>query len=192
MTLRVLGKGRKQRLVPLLPAVREALLAWLRLHPAPEAGRAAVRRRQRRPSRSGGGPQDDARLPPPRRPARARDPARPSPQLRDPPAGRRRRPSLDPGIAGPCQPVDHPALHQCRPGRPWRSLGAHSPEGLTGPLRVSSFWCRPPRLRFRPRLLLRPLPRTRLRPRRPLPPRRRLGTRAGPPSPLRRGRRRPP
>ena len=31
--LRVLGKGRKERLVPLLPAVREALDAWLRLHP---------------------------------------------------------------------------------------------------------------------------------------------------------------
>lgn len=31
--LRVLGKGRKERLVPLLPAVRQALDAWLRLHP---------------------------------------------------------------------------------------------------------------------------------------------------------------
>ena len=32
-TLRVLGKGRKERLVPLLPAVRDALNAWLGLHP---------------------------------------------------------------------------------------------------------------------------------------------------------------
>lgn len=32
-TLLVQGKGGKQRLVPLLPAVREALAAWLRLHP---------------------------------------------------------------------------------------------------------------------------------------------------------------
>lgn len=31
--LRVLGKGRKERLVPLLPVVRDALAAWLRLHP---------------------------------------------------------------------------------------------------------------------------------------------------------------
>ncbi len=33
--LRVTGKGQKQRLVPLLPIVRETLAAWLRLHPAP-------------------------------------------------------------------------------------------------------------------------------------------------------------
>ena len=32
-TLVVQGKGSKQRLVPLLPAVRQALAAWLRLHP---------------------------------------------------------------------------------------------------------------------------------------------------------------
>ncbi len=31
--LRVLGKGRKQRLVPVLPAVRAAIAAWLRQHP---------------------------------------------------------------------------------------------------------------------------------------------------------------
>ena len=37
-TLRVLGKGRKERLVPLLPAVQEALQAWLRLHPDPQPG----------------------------------------------------------------------------------------------------------------------------------------------------------
>ena len=38
-TLLVQGKGGKQRLVPLLPAVRQALAAWLRLHPRrqPEA-----------------------------------------------------------------------------------------------------------------------------------------------------------
>ena len=37
--LRVMGKGRKERLVPLLPAVRAALEAWLHLHPdrRPEA-----------------------------------------------------------------------------------------------------------------------------------------------------------
>jgi integrase/recombinase XerC len=34
--LRVTGKGSKQRLVPVLPAVREALAAWLRLHPRPQ------------------------------------------------------------------------------------------------------------------------------------------------------------
>jgi integrase/recombinase XerC len=33
MTLRVLGKGGKERIVPVLSAVREALAAWLALHP---------------------------------------------------------------------------------------------------------------------------------------------------------------
>ncbi|MBN8873301.1 MAG: tyrosine recombinase XerC [Rhodospirillales bacterium] len=33
--LRVLGKGSKERIVPVLPAVREAIAAWLRLHPNP-------------------------------------------------------------------------------------------------------------------------------------------------------------
>lgn len=32
-TLRVVGKGNKERIVPVLPAVREALAAWLALHP---------------------------------------------------------------------------------------------------------------------------------------------------------------
>jgi integrase/recombinase XerC len=32
--LRVIGKGSKERLVPVLPAVAEAITAWLRLHPA--------------------------------------------------------------------------------------------------------------------------------------------------------------
>ena len=37
--LRVTGKGNKQRIVPLLPVIRAALAAWLRLHPnsAPDA-----------------------------------------------------------------------------------------------------------------------------------------------------------
>jgi integrase/recombinase XerC len=33
--LRVTGKGSKQRIVPLLPVIRAALAAWLRLHPKP-------------------------------------------------------------------------------------------------------------------------------------------------------------
>ena len=33
--LRVLGKGAKQRIVPVLPVVREAVAAWLRHHPDP-------------------------------------------------------------------------------------------------------------------------------------------------------------
>jgi len=34
--LRVVGKGRKQRLVPVLPVVRQAIALWLRHHPRPE------------------------------------------------------------------------------------------------------------------------------------------------------------
>jgi integrase/recombinase XerC len=34
--LRVVGKGSKERIVPILPAVREAIAAWVGLHPAPE------------------------------------------------------------------------------------------------------------------------------------------------------------
>jgi integrase/recombinase XerC len=34
--LRVRGKGAKERIVPVLPAVREAVAGWLRLHPARE------------------------------------------------------------------------------------------------------------------------------------------------------------
>ncbi len=36
--LRVTGKGNKQRIVPLLPAVRAAIVTWIKLHPKPERG----------------------------------------------------------------------------------------------------------------------------------------------------------
>ena len=36
--LRVTGKGEKQRIVPLLPVVREAIAAWLKFHPNPGRG----------------------------------------------------------------------------------------------------------------------------------------------------------
>ncbi|MSO90241.1 MAG: tyrosine recombinase XerC [Acetobacteraceae bacterium] len=34
--LRVIGKGSKERIVPVLPVVRDAMAAWLRYHPRPE------------------------------------------------------------------------------------------------------------------------------------------------------------
>ena len=34
--LRVVGKGQKERIVPVLPVVRQAVAAWLRLHPGPD------------------------------------------------------------------------------------------------------------------------------------------------------------
>jgi integrase/recombinase XerC len=36
--LRVIGKGSKERIVPVLPAVREAMAAWLHLHPDRQPG----------------------------------------------------------------------------------------------------------------------------------------------------------
>jgi integrase/recombinase XerC len=36
--LRVTGKGNKQRIVPLLPAIRATIAMWLKLHPNPGAG----------------------------------------------------------------------------------------------------------------------------------------------------------
>jgi integrase/recombinase XerC len=40
--LRVVGKGRKERIVPLLPVVRDAIDAYLRLCPHPQAARAPL------------------------------------------------------------------------------------------------------------------------------------------------------
>jgi integrase/recombinase XerC len=36
--LRVVGKGSKERIVPVLPVVRDAMAAWLARHPDPSAG----------------------------------------------------------------------------------------------------------------------------------------------------------
>ncbi|AHJ68079.1 tyrosine recombinase XerC [Granulibacter bethesdensis] len=36
-TLRITGKGRRQRMVPVIPSVRTSLSDWLRFHPVPEA-----------------------------------------------------------------------------------------------------------------------------------------------------------
>ncbi len=57
----ITGKGRKQRLVPLLPAVIEAVQAYVKLCP-PSSGRrwAAVRRRARQGAQSGRGAAADA------------------------------------------------------------------------------------------------------------------------------------
>jgi integrase/recombinase XerC len=115
--LRVRGKGDKDRVVPVLPAVRDGDRRLAAPAPRPAAGPAAVRRRARRAAGPGRRAAVAAALPAPGRPARARDAARAAPFLRDAPAGRRRRPARDPGTARPCQPVHHAALHQGRCGR---------------------------------------------------------------------------
>ena len=109
--LRGQGKGGKERLVPILPIVAEALAAYLAACPIPPCrtsrcsrarGRAAAagRRAEAGPAAPG-----DARL------ARNRDAARAAAQLRHASPRRRRRPAGDPGAVGPRQPVDHPKLH---------------------------------------------------------------------------------
>ena len=64
-------------------------------------------------------------------PARDRDAARPAPQLRHPPARRRRRSARDPGAAGPRQPVDDAGLHRGRRPPPDGALRARPPPSVT-------------------------------------------------------------
>ncbi len=88
--LRVVGKGAKERLVPVLPAVLQAVEAWLALHPdrQPDAPLFPGVRGKR--LNAGGRAADDADLPRPRRPAGSCDAARATPLLRDASAGGRR------------------------------------------------------------------------------------------------------
>ena len=91
-TLLVTGKGRKQRMIPVLPVVREALETYVAACPYALVQRwPAVRRdawrtpeRRRRAEADAWSSSCDG-------PAGYRHSARPAPQLRDPPAGRRQR-----------------------------------------------------------------------------------------------------
>ncbi len=114
-TLVVTGKGRKQRMVPVLPAVRDAVDAYIAACPFPLAAVGPLFLGAR------GGPLNPAVAERQMRQLRAvlglpevGDASRPPAQLRHPSAGRRRRFAHDPGAAGPRRPVDHPALHRDR------------------------------------------------------------------------------
>ena len=109
--LRVVGKGMKERIVPVLPAVREAVAAWLALHPDRPAGQPAVPGRAGQAPRSGGGATHAATVPPAVRPAGARDTSCIAPLIRHASAGGRGGSALHPGSVGTCQPVHHAALH---------------------------------------------------------------------------------
>ncbi len=110
--LRVTGKGAKQRIVPVLPAVREAMAAWLALHPdrRPEAplflGARGKRLDPAVAQRTCGCSAGESGTAGPRHAARA------AALLRHASAGRWRRSAVHPGPARPCQPVHHPALHR--------------------------------------------------------------------------------
>ena len=129
--LRVVGKGGKERIVPVLPAVREAIAAWLALHPDRAAGQPAVSGRARRAAGSGGGAAHAAEIPPAGRPAGARDAARAAAFVRHASAGGRRRSALDPGPARPCQPVHHAALHRGGRGAADGGMAQGASAGLT-------------------------------------------------------------
>jgi site-specific recombinase XerC len=100
--VRVLGKGRKERLVPFGRRAAESLLTWLRDREALVAASPAV----------------GALRPPPGAAPRGvvqrevrHQPARSAPFLRHAPAAERRRPPRHPGTAGPRPALDHAALH---------------------------------------------------------------------------------
>ena len=140
--LRVLGKGRKERVVPLPSAAREALRALPgRGAAARRAQRAAVRGAAA-PGGRGAAPPRPARRPPHPAPAGAgggprgpRPPPSAAAQLRDAPPRHGGRPARDPGAARPQEPLDHPeATPRCRPSgcsrpttAPTRARGAPAP-----------------------------------------------------------------
>ena len=112
--LRVTGKGNKQRIVPLLPVIRAALAAWLRLHPNPAPDAPLFLGVQGKRLNAGVVQKTLREFPAVERAAGARHAARAAALLRHASAGGGRRSALDPGTARPCQPVHHAALHRCR------------------------------------------------------------------------------
>ena len=129
--LRVVGKGGKERIVPVLPAVREAIAAWLALHPDRQPDSPLFLGARGGRLDAGGGAAHAAALPAAERPAGARDAARAAAFVRDAPAGRRGGPALDPGPAGPCQPVHHAALHRGGRGAAGGGLAQGASAGVT-------------------------------------------------------------
>ena len=112
-TIRITGKGGKTRLVPVLPAVREAIDVYLAELPFALAPDEPLFRAVR------GGAYSPRHAP------------CPASLLRHPSAGRRRRFALDPGAAGSRVALDHPALHRRRRRRPAGGLRQGPPARLT-------------------------------------------------------------
>jgi site-specific recombinase XerC len=138
----VTGKGNKQRMVPILPAVADALPRSLPACARPR--RPAVRGITRRAPASAhrAGPDGEA--------ARGVGPAGPchaacaAAQLRDASAGGRRRSARDPGTVGPRQSFDHAALYQDRRDAAsggLRSVPSARESMMDGPPRLTCFTC---------------------------------------------------
>ena len=119
----VTGKGNKQRMVPVLPQVREAHRRLRRALPLRSAGRTA---RCSSAPRAGRCRRASCSLPwsgcAARSACRDRDAACAAPFLRHPSAGARRRPARDPGTARPRLAVDDADLHRGRHRTAARSL----------------------------------------------------------------------
>ena len=129
--MRVTGKRGKTRIVPLVPAVREAIDAYVALCPYPLAGDAPLfvgakggplnPDLVRRAVRGGAGAAGPARQP---------DAACAAAQLRDAFAGARGGPAVAAGIARPCQPVVDADLYRGRRGAAARRLSPRPSAGL--------------------------------------------------------------
>ena len=121
-SLRVLGKGGKERIVPILPAVREAVAAYLQACPYVVPG-GPLFLGARGGRLNAGVVQRELRTDPGRsRPAGNRDAARAAPQLRDPSAAGGRRSAGDTGAPGPRLAVHHAALYRGRHREAGRGL----------------------------------------------------------------------
>ena len=132
-SLRVTGKGGKMRIVPLLPAAREAVETYKRLCPWHLAADAALfRGAARRAAATGDHPARDAEDAVRPRPAGYGDPACAEAFLRDPSAGGRRRPEDDSGASRPCQPVDDAGLYRRRQPASSGNLRQGAPARLSG------------------------------------------------------------
>ncbi len=112
--LRVEGKGGKTRYVPVGEVARAALLEHCDRRPPARLGGAALPEQVRPAPEHQRRASAPAALDGARGRGRGDLPARPAPQLRHAPAGRRRGPPFDPGAARPRERVHHAGLHSGR------------------------------------------------------------------------------
>ncbi len=110
-SLRIMGKGGKERVVPVLPVVCEAVEAYLKLCPYTPEPNGPLFFGARGGAQSAPYPACHGQTARSTRPAGQRHTACPAPLLRDPPSCRRRGPAYNSGAFGPRQPFHHPDLY---------------------------------------------------------------------------------